>query len=129
MNLKDIRELYYDRTGKLSDITRQLNFAGIAVVWIFRIGQNNGGIPFASCLLLAIKLFVISLCLDLLHYAYAAIAWGTLHGIREGKGIPEDTDIGAPFWINWPALFFFWMKIIVAVSGYAILITYIGRKL
>ena len=33
MNLKEIRESYEDVSGKLSAVIRQINFAGIAVVW------------------------------------------------------------------------------------------------
>jgi hypothetical protein len=41
MKLQKARDTYYEYSGKLSDITRQLSFAGIAIVWIFRAGDKG----------------------------------------------------------------------------------------
>ena len=44
MTLKDTRQKYYDSTDKSSEIGRQLAFAALAVVWVFRTDQPGGGI-------------------------------------------------------------------------------------
>jgi len=36
MNLQDYRDDFYTYSGKASDISRQLAFAGIAIIWIFK---------------------------------------------------------------------------------------------
>lgn len=129
MKLAELRKTYYEFSGKLSDIVRQLNFAGIAVVWIFKVGQGNGGIPFAPCLLWSMGLFVVSLGLDLLHYIYATLAWGLFHRLKEKQHLLEDHDFGAPCQINWPTIVFFWTKIAVSLAGYVILTRYIVSQL
>ena len=55
MKLSDYRETYYEFSGKASDVTRQLAFAGIAIVWIFKIEEYlihyltaQGGFGFRS---------------------------------------------------------------------------------
>lgn len=37
MQLKDTRESYQFFSGKASEIVRQLGFAGIAVIWVFKV--------------------------------------------------------------------------------------------
>lgn len=129
MRLAGLRSTYYEFSGKLSDNVRQLNFAGIAVVWIFRVGQDNGGIPFAPCLLWSMGFFVVSLGLDLLHYIYATLAWGLFHRVKEKQCISEDRDIRAPCQMNWPAIAFFWAKIASNLAGYVVLTRYIASQL
>lgn len=35
MTLSDYLASYYELSGKASDVSRQLAFAGIAVIWVF----------------------------------------------------------------------------------------------
>lgn len=41
MTLKDIRDAYESLSGTLSSIIRQINFAGIAIAWIFVDKENH----------------------------------------------------------------------------------------
>lgn len=41
MTLKDIRDAYESLAGTLSSIIRQINFAGIAIAWIFVDKENH----------------------------------------------------------------------------------------
>jgi hypothetical protein len=128
MKLQELKDAYYGYSGKLSDVCRQLNFAGIAIVWIFRIGQSNADIPFNPCLLGSLKLFIFSLGFDLLHYIYSTIAWGMLHRIREKHTEGKESVKDAPRSINWPTNAFFWAKVVTVVWGYAILVIYLWDK-
>src|SRR5882724_5194543 len=85
MKLKDALKIYYERSTKLSDVVRQLNFAGIAVIWLFRTGDKTGGIPYSECLLWPLGLLIGSATFDLLHYAYASAAWGIFHRVKKKK--------------------------------------------
>ena len=38
--LSEFKEDYYHFTGKLSDINRQIAFAGIALIWVFKKGKE-----------------------------------------------------------------------------------------
>jgi hypothetical protein len=133
VNLKEARDNYSKRSTKLSDVVRQLNFAGIAVIWLLRTGDNTGGIPYSDCLLWPLGLFICSATFDLLHYAYASAAWGIFHRLEEKK-LKDDAEratveIHAPNAINWLSLFFFWGKTIFTVAAYCFLIAYIARFL
>ena len=133
MNLKEARDNYDRRSTKLSDVVRQLNFAGIAVIWLLRTGDKTGGIPYSNCLLWPLGLLICSATFDLLHYAYASAAWGIFHRLQEKK-LKDDpqravVEIHAPDAINWLSLFFFWGKTIFTVAAYCFLIAYIARFL
>lgn len=129
MNLGEVRQAYYDFSGKLSDNVRQLNFAGIAVVWIFRVGQDTGGIPFAQRLIFAMAFFVCSLGLDLLHYIWSTIVWGCFSRYKERQEVREEEVFGAPRWFNRPSITFLCMKVIACIVGYVVLLIHIGTNL
>lgn len=159
MKLADAQDTYERRTTRLSEIVRQLNFAGIAVIWLFRSGDKTGGIPYTDALLWPLGLFIISAGFDLLQFAYASAAWGIFSRQQEKKlnqrlvemerkrGNEErnrrrgnvetktaddevDDEIDeAPGPINWISNSFFWGKAILTVVGYYFLISYIARYL
>jgi len=118
MKLAGARENYEYFSGKLSEINRQLCFAGIAVVWIFATKSSEGGYALPEQLVFPLKYFVASLVVDLFQYAYASAAWGYFHRKKEKSGIGEDTEFGAPMYINWPTIAFFWLKVTLAFIGY-----------
>lgn len=42
MKLKKIQEQYYLQTTRASDVARQLAFAGIAAIWVFKTDSSTG---------------------------------------------------------------------------------------
>lgn len=130
MKLKDAREYYNQRSTKLSEVVRQLNFAGIAVIWLFRTGEKTGGIPYNDSLLWPLGFLVASATFDLLQYAYASAAWGIFHRAKEKElNHNQETEFHAPAAINWLSNFFFWGKAIMTVAAYFLLVTYIVHYL
>ena len=120
MEITKARDAYKYYTGKASDCNRSLSFAGIAVIWIFRTGeQDQPHLP--KVLILALGLFAVSLAFDLLHYLVSSAIWGTFHRFKEKSIENENDDIQAPPWINWPGNFFFWMKFLYTIAGYSLL--------
>src|SRR5882724_1377019 len=102
MKLKDALKIYYERSTKLSEVVRQLNFAGIAVIWLFRTGEKTGGIPYSDSLLWPLGLLIASATFDLLQYAYASAAWGTFHRQKEKElNHDQEAEFHAPAAINW----------------------------
>lgn len=79
MRLNEAREFYYFHTGKTSEIVRQLALAGIAVIWIFKVGQTQ--IP--PELLLPLYLIAATLVLDFFQYFVAATIWGVFSRHKE----------------------------------------------
>ena len=128
MKLSDARQAYYDYSAKLSDISRQLNLAGIAVIWIFKT-STVAGISFSPFLLWPLAFHVCGLALDLLQYAYASAAWGVFHRQREKAGTKESDEFGAPPLINVPTIVFFCAKTVATVVAYALAFYYISTQL
>jgi hypothetical protein len=130
VKLKDALDIYYQRSTNLSDVVRQLNFAGIAVIWLFRTGDKNAGIPYSDLLLWPLGLFIASATFDLLQYAYASAAWGIFHRKQEKKlNNDPEADFHAPGAINWLSNVFFWGKAILTVAAYCLLVRYIAGHL
>ena len=128
MKLENVRENYQYFSQKTSEIVRQLGFAGIAVVWIFK--TDVAGRPVVPAELMpAAKLIVIGLGLDLLHYVIGTLVWGIYTGIKERAGTKEETKFMAPRPINWATLLFFWAKIIVMVIAYIYILRFLASRL
>ena len=103
MTLDEARKLNDLFTGKASELTSQLAFAGIAVIWLFRVGGDHStSIP--SSLLWPLGLFVLSLLLHYLQYVVAGFLWDRFAQLQEKKwGTDKDTKIeDSPNWINYP---------------------------
>ncbi|HEX5733940.1 MAG TPA: hypothetical protein VF131_13990 [Blastocatellia bacterium] len=126
MKLKDARENYYYFSQKTSEIVRQLGFAGIAVIWVFK--TEIDGKLFVPPELISIGKFLIAgLGLDLFHYAYGTLAWGIYNGLKERDGTKEGTEFLAPRPINWPTLFFLWSKVIAISIAYIKILQYLEK--
>ncbi|MDP8217159.1 MAG: hypothetical protein P9M03_00325 [Candidatus Theseobacter exili] len=126
MKLSNYRETYYILSGKASDVARQLAFAGIALVWIFK--QEARGIPeIPTNLILPSALLASALAFDLLQYIWASAIWGGFQKYHEKKRGEEekDPDLIAPNWFNWPTLTFFWFKLVFVITAYFLIIKYI----
>jgi len=121
LRLKEAREAYYDYSRKASEINRQLGFAGIALIWVFRIeGPQRTQLP--PNLLLAATVIFISLALDLLQYVIGTLTWGLYSRYHERRGVSEARDLAAPRWINWTTLALFWTKMAAMCIVYGVLI-------
>lgn len=128
MKLSDYRETYYEFSGKASDVARNLAFAGIALVWIFKTSDSpNPKIP--KDLILPTGLLAITLAFDLFQYVVATSIWGFFQWNEERKleDINEDPELDAPPCFKWPQITFFALKLISVASAYVLLVLYIWR--
>ncbi len=124
MQLKDVRDAYYGYSGKASDTARQASFAGIAIIWIFK-SQEGARFAIPEDLVLPLMLFIASLAADLLHYILGSVIWGTYNKIKEKHlGVNHEGNFEAPSALNWPTLFFFSAKLLLAFMGFVVLFTY-----
>jgi len=122
--LKEFKEGYYYNSGKASDICRQLSFAGIALIWIFK-NDAEGSIALPNDLLWPALFFIACLIFDLLQYVVATAIWGMFNTWHERRGLGPKDEVGAPDYLNWPGVFFFWGKIVLIIIGYVNLLTYV----
>lgn len=145
MILKDFRDAYYDSSQSLSNISRQLALAGVALVWLFKTTLlpatiNNASVDTGLYLIegdlyKALSFFIICLVLDYLQYFVKSLIWGivhTWHDIKIGKNKPnkENTEVNQPWAIiNWPAIVFFWGKALSVGIGYYYAMKYLSMVL
>ena len=121
MNRKVALSAYQDFSAQASAKVRQLSFAALGVIWIFKPEANFEFSP----LLLWAGLFAIgALAGDFLQSLYGTVAWGTLHRKKELQGIAIDEEFKAPKWINWPTNSFFAAKMAALVASYAFLFSF-----
>ena len=124
MKIADYRADYYAFSSKTSEISRQLSFAGIALVWVFK-AKDAAPTDIPLELLWPAGLFVLSLGIDLLHAAYGTFVWGVFSRFHEKRHIGAEDELDAPAWFNWPSLLLFWGKVSAVIAGYAITLAYI----
>lgn len=128
MKLSDYRATYYEFSGKASDVARNLAFAGIALVWIFKTSDSPAPkIP--NDLILPTGLLATTLAFDLFQYIVATAIWGFFQWNEERKlhDINEDPDLGAHPCFKWPQNFFFALKLLSVSLAYIFLSSYIWR--
>lgn len=124
MKLSEAKGAYEDSTRTLSNINRQLCFAGFAVIWIFNKTSLNFSIPHE--LIFPSVCFMASLIFDILQYIISTIIWYIkyLHGNKGGNDDSEFT-IEVKECVNLPMWIFFFLKIIALCIGYGFLIAFL----
>ncbi len=127
MKLKDAKDIYYYFSETTSKIVRQLGFAGIAIVWIFK-AETNGRQIIPSELIPATIMIIIGLTFDLLHYVSGTLVWGLYHRHKEKEKVGEKNESLAPKQINWATIFFFWAKTIMMCVAYISLLSFLISK-
>lgn len=121
MKTEDVRGFYEYSSGKVSELVRQLGFAGIAVIWLFKV-DAHGSPKISADLVLPLTLIVGALALDFLQYAVASVVWASFNRLKEYQAVGADEEFLAPRWINWPALFCFWVKTALLAVAYFFLL-------
>lgn len=118
---------YY--TGKLSDISRSLAFAGIAIIWIFRIGTGTDT-KFPEDLIYPAVFLVATLFLDLLHYSYSAIAWSLFYHFKQSAlGADSKENVISPLSLVGIGYFLFIAKVFSIFMAYYFLLRFIWQNL
>jgi hypothetical protein len=118
MKRPNARAAYEDFSRSTSDKVRELAFAALGVVWIFR---PDGSIQLPRPLLWAATFAVVSLALDLLQSLYGTVAWGVFHRRKEHEGLSDEVEFKAPHQINWPTNSLFAGKVVALAVSYGFL--------
>lgn len=128
MKLSEIRSAYEAYSGKLSSVNRQLAFAGIAVIWLFRI-SDHGKITIPEGMIIPIFLFVVSFFFDILQLLSQSLIWYSYYWYKRKKGTKEDDEMNEPEWPNiipWSLLI---LKVIALIIAYWFLGLYLLKEL
>jgi len=127
MKTSDIWENCKSYTVSASDAARQLSFAGIAVVWLFK-SDAGGALHLDQKLVFAAACFVAALAFDLLQYVTGYVSYYILGRWRERK-FADGYDAKYPIWINLPIDTFFRLKLVAVISGYVVLFCFLVSRL
>jgi hypothetical protein len=124
--LEDYRQAFEDFSGLASQVNRQLAFAGIALIWLFK--RDVGGVPtLPHELLLPAVLIGLALAFDLLQYSVASVIWYCFYRLKEEQDTPPNKKIDHPVWLERPITLLALAKIILTMSAYAYLIGFLWR--
>lgn len=89
--LSDYKATYEEASGKVSDLTRQMALAGIAIVWIFRQPDVQANI-ICKELIPPLLFFITSLTFDILQYIYKTVAWAIFFRTKENQTKKKNPD-------------------------------------
>ena len=140
MKLSDYKQDYYSHTGSASAVARQIAFASIAAIWIFSTKAHEKFL-LPNELIISAKYIIFGLTLDLLQYISSSMIWGYFHRHHEKKtqlknqgkqdltAEDNDPEINAPICLNWPAIIFFWLKLLFIVVGNIYLIYFLHNSI
>ena len=137
MSLQKYSDDYDYFTSKLGELVRKLAYVGIAIVWIFKIGDaDNFTIP--KPLLWAMLFCAFTLIFDVLQYAYSSILYGIIGRAKEKQYNALSTkkkkevfikELGHHPACNWPSLVIFWLKPALILIAYAFIAYFLIQKL
>lgn len=130
MNLQDVRDNGNWHSEKLSEVNRQLAYAGIAVVWIFKNGSDDAP-RLPDELFAPLCLLGLGLLFDLSHYFSSTIIWKCILWDKEKK-IPKEKFSTATFRIPASVNYLSYSLLIMKVScvgiGYLLLVKWIAQN-
>lgn len=130
MKLSEIRKDYEELSSLLSKYNRQLAFAGIGIVWLFRTTDKTGNTSIDSGMLMPVFCFVISFAFDLFQYLWLSLAWYIYYYWgRKCKGKAEEDEMCEPEWPNVIAWLMYVLKVIALIAAYIYLGVYLYSKL
>ncbi len=130
MKIKKIREDLEAATKTVSDIVRQLAFAGIAVIWIIRAGDHAGGIKYSAELLFpSLSLFVVTLACDFAQYASKAVTLFFANTYFWMKHRDEAQEVNYSGWLNLGPVLFFMGKAVCLIIAYLKLLLFMYTHL
>ncbi|HTB52670.1 MAG TPA: hypothetical protein VK718_07835 [Ferruginibacter sp.] len=129
--LKEWLQEFYDDTTTLSGLIRNLAFAGIGVIWIFR----NPNLTLPKSLLTPLNLIICGLIADVVQYIWRATTIYIEYKIKDvkhtkGKLTDEDiSDVQIHDFIPIVTWIFFVIKIITIVTAYFYIYEYISVRI
>ncbi len=120
LKLSETRTAYEDASSKLSDINRQLCFAGFGIIWLYNMTDTGVEVP--RELYLPGLLLVLSMVFDVFQYIYTTMSWAIFyHEKASTKQHENDITIIEPKYFNAPSWVLFACKIVAMTVAYVYL--------
>lgn len=130
MTLKEIREDYVRYSANVSELSRNLSYAGIGVVWIFKQSASGDAIKttfmnsIPNELRLPLLLFIAVLILDLFQYVIQTAIWYpyyTKNKVLHKDEKEDDVNLQEPEIYNIVPWGFWLFKLIIVIIAYILL--------
>jgi hypothetical protein len=121
MELKEYKNKAHEYTAKSSEIARQINFAGIGIIWIIRTSNETLELS-NSIILIPLILISISLLFDFCQYFLGGIIWIDFYRKKEKEGVPKDSDVLSENWRNKILYAFYYFKFFFMIVAYIFII-------
>ena len=129
MKLEQYKKDAYEFQGLASNLVRQLAFAGIGLIWIFKIDKPKDHLLPNECYW-PLLLFVVTLAFDFFQYFIPSIIWMKFFRNHEKKNHGKvDFEIKAKEIYSFPGYFFYYGKIFFLIIGYIFIVKYITCKI
>jgi hypothetical protein len=125
---EEVQKRHAETLAKTGDTVRQLAFAGLALIWIFKETQATGIIILAKHLVIAGFVLILALAVDLLQAIGSALILSlSVFQIGDLKK-NENDDITFPkVWIL--VLYILWyLKVALVAAAYFILLSYLADQ-
>ncbi len=125
--LQTYRDFHFGATAKVSENTRTLALSAVAIVWLYKITNQDGSFSLPEELITPLLYVFGALAADFAQYLYSSIAWHIIFRLEErklSKGmINEDTELdGVEPWTNYvPYALFYGKTVLVGIAYYYIL--------
>jgi hypothetical protein len=134
LSLSEARDASNEYSGKASELARQLGFAALGIIWIFKKDQPGGEIDIAPALIRAAAAVAVGLAFDFLQYLIGSEVWERLFFHHESKCKDEgETFESYKFtiskWFLRPMSFCYYSKIVSIVVAYCFIITHLVQRL
>lgn len=128
MNAEKLWEEYQHYTRDITEHGRKLGFAGVAICWIFKLSDFT----YPGPVLNAMALFVLYFIADLFQSFSGALTVRFFTEHKEAKMSKEteklEGDIDKPRWVDYPAFFFFVLKVLLLLAAFAFLVVFLWKK-
>ncbi len=133
-SLLDWLDEFYEDTGTLSRIIRNLAFAGIGLIWIFKNSDLTHDL-LPKQLIVPLKYIVLSLIADVCQYLWRATTIYIVYKIKDIKHSKkkltdaEISDVTMPNYVAWGTWVLFVVKIICAGIAYFYIYQFIVSRI
>ena len=121
MNNREAWENYKEYTRDVTEFSRKLAFAGIAIVWVLMPEEGL----FSNMSLLALVFIILYFLGDVTQYLTGALRWYRWINSEEEKNIELSGSIegnySPPLSLDVPVFYLFWIKMVFLVLGFALL--------
>lgn len=121
MKLEEYKKKSHEYTAKASEIGRQINFAGIGIIWIIKTSNNELNIS-SSTILIPLVLISISLMLDFCQYFFGGLIWINFYKEKEKQGLSKEFDVTSEEWRSRILYWLYYLKFIFMTIAYIFII-------